>query len=159
MKVLIVEDQPMIALLLKRYLTPLACEVQIAESKEQARRLLLEARDFDLVTLDLNLPDSNAQQTLADLRSLRGDNQKLVIIVISGVMNMRHAEEIFAAGADGFMSKEDVSLSSDDFLTTLREVSMAIIASPRRDQRNVAFLEKVCVKIGEQLSRPEDGAK
>ncbi len=152
MRFLIVEDQPSMAVLLKRYLQPLAQKVDIVHSWEEAMKATAIVDAYDIVTLDLNLGDSNAEKTIAGINDLRKHNSALVVIVVTGVMNLKDAERIFQAGADGFLAKENVSLHSSDFLRNMQEVAASIIANPKNYQRNVTFLEAMCMRIGKMLS-------
>lgn len=73
---LLVEDDPILGPALAEGLRP-HFNVELAPTLESAR-LALKARDFDLIVLDLSLPDGSGLSLLKDIR--RGQNPAGVII-------------------------------------------------------------------------------
>ena len=78
--VLLVEDSPTNALLTEKALSLSRFHVQSSERLGDALRLLLD-KHFDVVLLDLGLPDS---QGLDTLRSLRSEIPQIAVIVLTG---------------------------------------------------------------------------
>jgi len=58
MKILIVEDDTPVALMIVFLLTRAGCETEVAATSKKAMQLA-EAGNFDLITLDMDLPDGN----------------------------------------------------------------------------------------------------
>ena len=56
-KILIVEDEAPLMMLMVSVLTRVGCDVQIAHTGKKAMELAAESK-FDLITLDLELPDA-----------------------------------------------------------------------------------------------------
>ena len=77
--ILVVDDEPEIAGLLRRYLSAQGFEVSTAASGAEMRQLLAEAR-IDLLLLDLGLPGEDG---LALMRSLR-EHSSVPVIVVTG---------------------------------------------------------------------------
>ncbi len=61
---------------------------------------------FDVVILDLSLPDRNGLDIIRELKQI--DN-KAAILILSMYPEEQFAERAFAAGADGYVTKETVS--------------------------------------------------
>jgi len=80
-KILIVEDDPDIAELIKRILADEHCKCDIAYDTIQARTMLADNR-YDAMTLDLILPGQQGLDFLSELESL-GTEYHLPVIVIS----------------------------------------------------------------------------
>ena len=75
--ILVVDDEPEIAELLRRYLSAQGFSVSTAGSGAEMRRILAEA-DIDLILLDLGLPGEDG---LALMRALRQSSSVPVIVV------------------------------------------------------------------------------
>lgn len=100
-KLLVVDDDPRLRDLLRRYLSEQGFNVFVAEdSKEMAR--LWQREHFDLLVLDLMLPGEDG---LSICRRLRGAHDNTPIIILTA-----KAEEIdrilgLEMGADDYLSK------------------------------------------------------
>ena len=78
-KVLVVDDDPRLRDLLRRYLTDNGCTVYTAENGQAMNKLWLRER-FDVLILDLMLPGEDG---LSILRRLRGANETTPIIMLT----------------------------------------------------------------------------
>ncbi len=67
---------------------------------------LLEDQHFDVVLIDLDLPDSNGAESVRRMRERKRD---AAIIVISGSCGEEIAESCFEAGAQDFIDKRDLT--------------------------------------------------
>lgn len=99
--VLLVEDSPMQITLVRHVLEPHA-ELTVAETTSRARMLLAE-HDYDLVVLDLFLPDGNGLDVLRDLNNIRPDVR---IVVKSGAAAPQIVDEALALGAEAVLEKQ-----------------------------------------------------
>lgn len=79
LSILIVEDDPLIRKLLSAWATDADCSVQCAENGRQALDLL-QSRHFDLLFLDLNLPD----MTGAEVLDRAGVDKAIPTVIITG---------------------------------------------------------------------------
>ena len=109
MNVLLVEDDRELRGTLREALRVEGYEVQACASLADASAVLAQAmaagRSFDLVLLDLGLPDGEGASLMASLRRLRSSTVTTPVIVISA----RHAEQpkiaLLDAGADDYLVK------------------------------------------------------
>mmetsp|Transcript_3776 Transcript_3776/g.8211 ORF Transcript_3776/g.8211 Transcript_3776/m.8211 type:complete len:275 (-) Transcript_3776:443-1267(-) len=81
--------------------------VRTAGSTDQAMRMLTDAASsmepFDLVLLDIELPDGNGDVMLADIRRLLGES--VAIVMVSCWAHPTLVQTCMAAGADGYLQK------------------------------------------------------
>lgn len=129
-KLMLVEDNPGDVRLLEEVLRESgAQDVQLtgqAESLEQAMRMA-EGEAFDLVLLDLSLPDSQGLETLVQMQQ---SAPGLAIVVLTGLDNEAMAVEALRKGAQDYLVK-----SQTDSRLLLRSVRYAL-------QRRSAQLER-----------------
>lgn len=100
-KVLIVEDDKDISELLEIHLKDLYCEVSI-ESNGQKGYTLAKTEPFDLIILDINLPDKNGLDICRDLRS-----QKIKTPILMLTARSEEIDKILGleTGADDYLTK------------------------------------------------------
>ena len=100
--VLIVEDSPTDVLLTEEALAQNSrFRVRSCERLDEALRLLAEAH-FDVVLLDLGLPDS---QGLDTLRRLRRTTPHVAVVVLTGKDDEELAEQVLHEGAQDYLVK------------------------------------------------------
>jgi two-component system, NtrC family, response regulator len=109
-RVLIVDDDPEICLFFETVLGKMGCETAVAKRINEAKMLSSRNR-FDIVLLDLELPDGNGLDIMPDLVNLPSSPE---VIIITGTGDVRGAEIAFKNGAWDFVQKpfrlDDVSL-------------------------------------------------
>jgi len=81
-KILIVEDDTPLAMMMASLLTRAGCDVQGAHTGEKAMRLAQESK-FDLITLDIDLPDMSGFEICRELKQ-RHLSRHTPIVLISG---------------------------------------------------------------------------
>jgi len=101
MRILVVDDHDEVRSLLRRALTRDGHLVRSAASLSAARNTL-QARDVDLVVLDLGLPDGEGLDLCREVRKAGG---ALPILVLTAQSQMSRRIEGFEAGADDFLCK------------------------------------------------------
>lgn len=99
MKVLIVDDEKDLCLLLSSFLRKKAAEVSVANTLQMGFEKL-EALSPDLIFLDNNLPDGTGLEALPQWRQRHPGG---CIVMISAMSNLR--EKALACGADAFIEK------------------------------------------------------
>ncbi len=99
--VLVVEDNLLVGMGLKATLLDEGFTVELAESGVAATELL-QAKEFDIVLLDMRLPDATGDQLLAGWRERWPD---LTVIFITGHATVEMAVECLKAGAYDFLAK------------------------------------------------------
>ncbi len=109
-RVLIVDDDTKICLFFETVLKKMGCDTFTANKIAEATALS-QSNDFDIILLDLELPDGNGLDIMPDLVNLPSSPE---IIIITGTGDARGAEIAFKNGAWDFVQKpfrlDDVSL-------------------------------------------------
>jgi DNA-binding NtrC family response regulator len=124
--VLIIDDEAAIRESLETLLESEGYEVQSAASAEEGLSRL-GAREFDLVLLDLALPDRNGLDLLRDLRL---QNSQLSIIMITAYGTVENAVKAMQSGAVNFVQKP---WDNEKLLADVR----AAVARHRAEEENV----------------------
>lgn len=119
LRVLLVDDHPMVRAGLRTDLAKHLRGVEIAEAGSATEALaLLRARRFDLVILDVNLPGMNG----VDLaRRIRGAHQHLKLMMVAADTDPWSVNEAMRAGANAFLAKTNSG-------ERLREAIRAVLA-------------------------------
>ncbi len=100
-RLLLVDDEPDVRLGFSLYLAKVGFTVIEAASLAEARRVLASS-PVEAVLLDLNLPDGNGLDWIADLRE---GQPAIAIVVVTGKGDISIAVEAMRRGADHFLSK------------------------------------------------------
>jgi two-component system NtrC family sensor kinase len=100
-KILIVDDDPKMRELLNECLTPLGYDVTQATSGRQALELIGKV-PFNVVLLDLMLPDIEGMNVFRDLREQRPETE---VIVLTGYASLESAIEALRIGAYDYVTK------------------------------------------------------
>jgi DNA-binding NtrC family response regulator len=120
--ILMVDDEPAVLFGYARYFAQAGYETADAASLAEARKAV-QARRFDAVLLDLNLPDGNGLEWIPGLRE---EHPAVAIVVITGKGDIPTAVEAMRRGADHFLVKPvdmeglEVSLRKSLELSALR---------------------------------------
>ncbi len=101
MRVLVVEDDPKISRFIMKGLDADGFQVDVASDVESALTATRE-RIFDLIILDLKLPDGSG---LDVLRSVRSRSMVPMVIVLSAFGEIENRVEGLELGADDYMTK------------------------------------------------------
>lgn len=104
MKVLLIDDHPLILTALKAVIAALGQDIQVvgAETAAQARQSLRASPDVDLMLLDLVLGDADGFELLAELRR---DHPHVPVVVLSASQNPGDVSRSLDLGAMGFVPK------------------------------------------------------
>jgi signal transduction histidine kinase/CheY-like chemotaxis protein len=101
--VLVIDDQEFNRFALSDLLRRLGAQTDVAESAEKARRLLVENR-YDLVLLDLDLPDTTGDALAPWIREqLAAASPVIVAVSAFEIEEVKHRSR--RAGMDGFIGK------------------------------------------------------
>ena len=100
-RVLLVEDDRLLADSLKEYLRYAGFLVTVAHSFSQAVDLL-ERKGFDVYVLDVNLGDGDGIDLLEDLRHFRDDTPTIFISALTDIKTITRG---FNAGAEDYLKK------------------------------------------------------
>jgi len=104
MKLLVVDDHPLIVHALREVLPSLDCDLDVLSAHNRDETLAIIARhpDCALVLLDLALPGAHGLDLLAELRR---SCPRLPIVVLSATHDRATIGAALAAGARGFIAK------------------------------------------------------
>lgn len=105
--ILLVEDHPAAQRMLSAQLHTLGCGVDWAENGQQALNLLEEENYYDLILLDINLPDISGYDVARRWRMIekqRG-NPPMPLVAISAMNDATHHQQCQLSGIDGVLSK------------------------------------------------------
>lgn len=111
--VLLVEDSPSLVRAYKHYLADEPFDLTVAETGQQAVDALA-AHDFEVVLLDLRLPDMDGMEILESLHG-KDDSPEVVVITAHGSINI--AVEAMRLGAFDFLVKP---FNNERLITALR---------------------------------------
>ena len=100
-RILLVEDDRVLADSLKKYLEMNRLEVEVAYSFSEAVDLL-ERKKYDVYVLDVNLGDGDGIELLEDLRHFRDDTPTIFISALTDIGTITRG---FNAGAEDYLKK------------------------------------------------------
>ena len=113
MRILVVEDQKKMSSFLKKGLGEAGHVVDVAESGAAAESLAAEV-PYELIILDVMLPDQNGFDTARNLRRDGYDGALLMLTALAGTKDKVHGLD---AGADDYLTKP---FSFDELLARVR---------------------------------------
>lgn len=171
MRLLVVEDDPLISRTLQRSLSALGFSIDAFDSLSPARDAARQG-GFDLILLDLGLPDGQGMDLLAELRQRHDLTPVLIITARDGVDDRVRGLDL---GADDYLAKPfslvemearvrallrrsqgrsdnsirfgPLSMSTSGGMFTLRETTLDL---PPRERR---LLESLMLHAGKVVSR------
>lgn len=97
-KILIVEDDTPVAMMMVFLLMRAGCKTEVASTGEEAMQMV-EAGDFDLITLDIDLPDGNGFKLCSRLKthSRLGDTPVVFVSARCLIEDQQHGLDVGAA--------------------------------------------------------------
>ncbi|MCQ1058014.1 TMAO reductase system sensor histidine kinase/response regulator TorS [Photobacterium sp. ZSDE20] len=160
-KVLLVEDNPVNSLVAEGFLRRLGHQTLVAENGHQAKELYAE-NDFDIVLLDINLPDTDGVTLLGDLKQLKaasdreGEGNNTPFVAFSAHVFNEEVEQYLAAGFAGFLPKPLVEHQLVDVLKSILGSAERVgTAEVENIQASVSHQEeqseKVIISMDEQM--------
>lgn len=101
--VLLVDDEEVVRDVGSEILEDLGYEVISAKDGRDALRIFSKQPDaFDLILLDMIMPEMNGYDTFLEIRKLRHDAK---VLIVSGYSKEVDSKKMFQAGASGFIQK------------------------------------------------------
>jgi two-component system response regulator QseB len=101
MRILVVEDELLVADGLKQGLTQLGYTVDVAGSAEEAERFI-QFEDFDLALVDIGLPKADGFHFI---KQLRAQSKNFPVLVLTARDSMEDTVNGLDAGADDYLTK------------------------------------------------------
>ena len=129
-RVLSVDDSSLVRGALRRIFADTGAEVDEATTGAEALERFKEIGRYDLVLLDVNLPDMSGLELLPQLRARSLD---VAVVILTSEDNIKTAIQAIRQGADGFIQKSDLPIQGerDAFFYALdqaREARAGIVA-------------------------------
>ncbi|GAB3892831.1 response regulator transcription factor [Larkinella knui] len=144
MKILVVEDEPKLASFVKKGLEEQSFEVDVAFDGQIGRNMALST-GYDVIVLDVNVPKMNGYDLA---KSLRAENIKTPILMLTAMGSLDNKVAGFEAGADDYLVKP---FEFRELLARLRALSKRTIdTSLQANLLKVADLE---LDLNEKIAR------
>jgi DNA-binding response OmpR family regulator len=100
-KVLVVDDEPVVVNSIRKTLARRAYKVEEAFSGNEALSLIAKG-SYDLVLLDMRLPDANGLELITDIRKRKPN---LRVVIVTGYSSIDTAVEAIKRGASDYVAK------------------------------------------------------
>ncbi|MGH8264921.1 MAG: response regulator [Steroidobacterales bacterium] len=102
--VLIADDHAVVRAGLRQFLDEDSVVAEVGEAASGRETLdQLRAKDWDLVLLDINMPDRSGIDVL---RHIRSGYPRVRVLVLSGLPERQYALNVLRAGASGYLAKD-----------------------------------------------------
>jgi CheY-like chemotaxis protein len=146
-KILLVEDDPFIAEIYQKKLEASGYQsVNVISGKAVLKEL--KEQSFDLVLLDLVLPEMSGIEVLREVRQNKAYDPSIKIVVFSNLSSPEDREQVLSLGANGFISKTEFSPSEvvtevERFLRQFREQDKNSADEMKNPQEKTALGKKI----------------
>jgi CheY-like chemotaxis protein len=104
LKVLVVDDHDINRRAVQLILAPLGCDVTSAEDGMSAL-IACQAEAFDLIFMDVRMPELDGRETTRRLRASGGPNAAVPVIAVTADTSPEDVEACLAAGMNYFVPK------------------------------------------------------
>lgn len=105
-KILVVEDETDARQIFQDILTDAGFDVKVAADGQEALKLMTENK-FDLVLLDIIMPNMDGVQTLAEAKKFPGKYGDMKVVMLSNIGGDVAIDKAMKLGADGYMLKSE----------------------------------------------------
>ncbi len=109
-RILSVDDSGLVRSALRRIFAEAGAGVEEARNGTELLERLKEIGKYDLVLLDLQMPDYTGLELLPHIRKA---SQDVVVVMLTAAGDVKTAIEAMRIGADGFLAKQDLPLEGD----------------------------------------------
>src|SRR5438046_9323393 len=110
-RILIADDHAIVRAGLKQFIADQADMEVTAEASSGSEAIAaVRARDFDVVLLDISMPDKNGIDTLKTLKHVKPE---LPILMLSAYAEHQYAVNLLRAGAAGYHNKQAAATQPD----------------------------------------------
>ncbi len=146
-RVLIADDHPVVGMGLKSILEKEA-DISVSNLARTARETLESVRntDFDILLLDISLPDMSGLEVL---RQLKSEYPEINVLVISMYSEDLYAVRVLKEGASGYLTKDS---APEDLVKAVRKVN----ACGKYVSSSLA--EKLAFGLADDFDEPPDKA-
>ena len=126
MEILIVEDDSTVRTLVKAILQHKGNSVSVAETALEGETLALE-NDYDMIILDLRLPDGNGYDVCAKLRE---NNIETPVLVLSAEHETNVKVKVLNVGADDYLTKP---FNSEELMARIDAIARRSTKEPEKE--------------------------
>ncbi|TAK95802.1 response regulator [Patescibacteria group bacterium] len=109
-KIIIVEDDPMIAEIYSKKFQVAGFDVTVASSGKEVLKVAREG-EFDLILLDMIMSEMGGLEVLEELKKSGKYSPKMKVVMFSNLADVEEQNKAFAKGADGYLLKSHYSPS------------------------------------------------
>ncbi|MCB9496416.1 MAG: response regulator [Fibrobacteria bacterium] len=120
-RILVVDDYELNREIIQAMLVRLGQEVVLVDSGEGALEMLGD-EPFDLVLMDVHMPDLDGMETTRRIRNLAGEAGRVAVYALSASDLEAERHKCIEAGMDGFLSKPIDLPRVEGFLRSLPPV-------------------------------------
>jgi diguanylate cyclase (GGDEF)-like protein len=119
-RILVIDDSETFLIYMRNLLLREGALVETATSGRSGLGKYRSDPAFDMILLDLVLPDMNGLQVLEEIRK---NDERIPIVMLTGKGDIKSALAAVRAGADGYSEKQEVegSAKTDAFFLTLEQ--------------------------------------
>jgi len=117
-KILLVDDHSIVRQGLRNLIeleTDLEVAAEAASGVEAIK--LIRSQKFDIVVMDISMPDKNGVDTLHELKHVAPD---LPVLILSGYAEEQYALNLIRSGCKGYLSKD---AEGDEIITAIRSIA------------------------------------
>ena len=126
MEILVVEDDSTVRTLVKAILQHKGNSVSVAETALEGETLALE-NDYDMIILDLRLPDGNGYDVCAKLRE---NNIETPVLVLSAEHETNVKVKVLNVGADDYLTKP---FNSEELMARIDAIARRSTKEPEKE--------------------------
>lgn len=142
-KILIADDHAIVREGLKQILSETDDMVVAGEASTGTEALArIRQQDFDVVLLDVSMPDQNGIDTL---KHIRREKPSLPVLILSMYPEDQYAVSLLRAGASGYMTKES---APDQLVLAIRKVAQG------RRYVSPSLAEILVMEVGGDIEKP-----
>lgn len=105
LSILVAEDNEINQMIIQNALKKLGHKATIAESGREALRLMEEPNDFDLILMDVRMPEMSGPEATRRIRALPGTKGAIPIIALTADVMEENKAAYFEAGMDDCVGK------------------------------------------------------
>lgn len=140
-KLLFIDDDVDICLLLSRFLTKNGYEVETAHSAAKGLALFRE-NNFDIVITDFRLGDKTGKDVLAEVKAINPD---AIVLIVTGYSDVKTAVDVIKLGAYDYITKP---LVPEEVLSVLSNATQPKHVDKKPRTTGQANAEKFTVEAG-----------
>lgn len=149
-RVLVVDDDPGIRVVIPRMLAALGPTVLTAESMSQAIEIMGQDPPPDFIFLDLGLPDTESKEaTLRRLEEIRSYNPSAPVVVLTGDPDLKLEQVAATVGVDAYRRKAELSGQRDLWLSMKEAINVHVSNGSTPSEALTKILTAIANKMTE----------